>query len=568
MATDFERKNSAGGLTLKLYRGEGASLLAFDLDKADATNDFVGFTVEVKYPGSDTWGALHNRLHFQYPNGPDRPSSYSSREAPFQKFRWLHVPTELRSGDFRYRVTAQYMKANGALVSGRRVEEAISLAPDTLDGFVNVGFTRGFASSQAYARKFQNQSAILPPPTAPSAANLAHDMSPFAANYEWLGFEARRLVVATLDEVKNDPTLTLEALIYESKEPDILTRLEALGPRLRAIIDDHGPTEHGAPDSAESISAQRLLAAGAQVKRMHFSRQQHNKVLLVKRNGVPVKVLAGSTNFSLRGLYIQANNALLFTDETVADLFAQVFDAYWNAPTRFRQNELSQNWWIGRDQPGSRFSFCFSPHADSALSLEPVAQAIEDARSSVLYAVVFLNQISGPVRDALDSLVNRSLFSYGVAQRRSGLTVKKPDGSDGLLSFASLGNKAPEPFKSEWNGNTTGHSNMVHHKFVVTDFNGTHPTVYTGSSNMAAGGEKDNGDHLICIEDRKVAIAYAIEALRLFDHFHFRLAMAEGDAQHKLITLAKPPVAGQSSWFAPYYRQGHVKARDRKLFAT
>ncbi|HRQ89839.1 MAG TPA: phospholipase D-like domain-containing protein, partial [Bacteroidia bacterium] len=63
---------------------------------------------------------------------------------------------------------------------------------------------------------------------------------------------------------------------------------------------------------------------------------------------------------------------------------------------------------------------------------------------------------------------------------------------------------------------------MVHHKFLVTDFNGARPTVYTGSSNMAAGGERDNGDNLICIEDRRVAIAYAIEALRLFDHFHFR----------------------------------------------
>ena len=36
-----------------------------------------------------------------------------------------------------------------------------------------------------------------------------------------------------------------------------------------------------------------------------------------------------------------------------------------------------------------------------------------------------------------------------------------------------------------------------------------------------AGGEKENGDHLIRIEDRKIAIAYAIEALKLFDTFTF-----------------------------------------------
>ena len=77
---------------------------------------------------------------------------------------------------------------------------------------------------------------------------------------------------------------------------------------------------------------------------------------------------------------------------------------------------------------------------------------------------------------------------------------------------------------------------------------------------MAHGGEKDNGDNLICIEDRKVAIAYAIEALRLFDHFHFRVRMQESDAP-ETIRLAKPPAPGEKPWFAQYYRIGHVRER-------
>jgi hypothetical protein len=176
-----------------------------------------------------------------------------------------------------------------------------------------------------------------------------------------------------------------------------------------------------------------------------------------------------------------------------------------------------------------------------------------------------LSQITGTVRDALEDLVNRSLFSYGVAQRTGALSVRKPDGSLGLLPFAFLSDNAPEPFKSEWSGNTTGQSNMVHHKFVVTDFNGANPTVFTGSSNLAQGGEKDNGDHLIRIEDRKIAIAYAIEALRLFDHFHFRVKAKDADGG-KTLRLAKPPAPGKKPWFASYYRNGHVKQRDRKLF--
>jgi phosphatidylserine/phosphatidylglycerophosphate/cardiolipin synthase-like enzyme len=565
METEFERKESAGGLTFKLYRGEGVALLSFDLDQAHATDDFVGFSIEVRYPGSTLWGALRNRLAFEYPPDLDRPRSFRSTEAPFQKFRWIHVPTEVKPGKFRYRVTACYMNAAGILRTGPQVENAISLEPQTLDGFLNVGFTRGFASSQAYANRFNNEAGILPRPGSSAADSLDHDMAPFENHYAWLGFEARRLIIDVLDEISADRSLTLDALIYESKEPDVLSRLEALRERVRAIVDDHG--DQGEEASAETVSANRLAAAGAEVKRMHFGRQQHNKVLIVRRDGLPIRVLTGSTNYSLRGLYIQANNVLVFDDPLVAAKYGEVFDAYWTSPKKFRQNALSRQWWVVRDEADSRVSLCFSPHSDSTLSLNPIARAIELAESSVLYSIVFLNQLTGAVREALDELMYRSLFSYGVAQRVSGLTVNKPDGSRGLLPFAYLAENAPEPFKSEWSGQTTGHSNMVHHKFLVTDFNGARPTVFTGSSNMAKGGETSNGDNLICIEDRKVAIAYAIEALRLFDHFHFRVNAQKPGALQTL-RLAKPPAPGEKPWFSQYYRTGHVKERDRRLFIS
>jgi len=138
--------------------------------------------------------------------------------------------------------------------------------------------------------------------------------------------------------------------------------------------------------------------------------------------------------------------------------------------------------------------------------------------------------------------MQRSLFSYGVAQRTSGLAVQKPNGDVALLEFAYLAENAAEPFKSEWSGNTTQLSQMVHQKFVLTDFNGARPTVFTGSSNMAQG---ENGDHLIRIEDRKIAIAYAIEALKLFDHFHFRVRAKATDAPTTL-RLQKPLLQGRS----------------------
>jgi hypothetical protein len=77
--------------------------------------------------------------------------------------------------------------------------------------------------------------------------------------------------------------------------------------------------------------------------------------------------------------------------------------------------------------------FCFSPHKDDKLSLSAVAAAIDQATSSVFYAVAFLNQIkSGPMAASFDDLIGRPVFSYGVVDKGGDLEVKKPDGTTGL----------------------------------------------------------------------------------------------------------------------------------------
>src|SRR5439155_7018809 len=92
-----------------------------------------------------------------------------------------------------------------------------------------------------------------------------------------------------------------------------------------------------------------------------------------------------------------------------------------------------------------------------------------------------------------------------------------------LVKAVALTKNIPEPFSKEA---TEGTAHRVHHKFVVVDFNDSDPVLFTGSSNLAEGGEKANGDNLIAIYDREVATAFAIEAIRLVDHYHFRSIMS------------------------------------------
>ncbi len=587
--SDFENADTKPGLSMKLWRGERMCLIGFDVPPP-VPADLVGFAIECRAPGARRFQPLKNRLAFSY----DQPIAtavtgarkYPSTEAPFQKFRWVDFPFEARAGKYVYRGTAMHMPSDDMLERGTSIDLDISLAPVTYDGFLDVGFTRGFASSQALRDKFPDGTDVdaagrtIIPSNADEGLEFTKATEP-SGIYDWLGFEAYDLIFSFLDDVVADPTVTLDVFAYDLNEPDILERLQRFGKRLRVIIDDSAKAKngvlsgHGAADSAESKSAAQLRksAGKSNVHRTHFRHLQHHKVLIARRNGIPFKVMTGSTNFSFRGIYIQSNNVLVFDDPGVAGLFGNVFDAAFENPASFASDELATKWHTLQAPGKPPLHFCFSPHASSDISLNPVRGAIEQASSSVLYAVAFLSQIkSGPTEEAFDRLIKRPVFSYGITDKRGQLQLQKPDGSTGLVDFAYLAKKAPEPFKSEWSG---GKGINVHHKFVVTDFSLPTAKVFTGSSNLAPSGEQGNGDHLILIEDRKVAVGYAIAALRVFDHLHFRDRMKEAgkkppasQAKSDSLTLRKPTaITGKPAWFEEYYVPGSQRERDRILFA-
>jgi hypothetical protein len=58
-----------------------------------------------------------------------------------------------------------------------------------------------------------------------------------------------------------------------------------------------------------------------------------------------------------------------------------------------------------------------------------------------------------------------------------------------------------------------------------------------------------------------------IEALRMFDHYEFRVVEQEAKKKRKKLQLAKPPrKPGESAWWEEDYADAR-KIRDRELFA-
>ena len=58
-----------------------------------------------------------------------------------------------------------------------------------------------------------------------------------------------------------------------------------------------------------------------------------------------------------------------------------------------------------------------------------------------------------------------------------------------------------------------------------------------------------------------------IEALRIVDHYHFRVSIRESKKVNKILCLKKPPRSQiDEPWWREYYTDA-IKISDRKLFS-
>jgi len=568
--TDFQIAgiNSNALFTLKLYRGDGMLLLAMNWKNGKPPKDFVGFGIEYKEPEGDKFFALKNRVSFLDKNGKVNKQSVPTLQAPIQKFRWVHFPrnAELK-GLFTYKVTPVFMNNKDELSYGESQQASIQLQRETYAKQLNVTFTRGFVSSQAFVDKYEPDGGIST--LLPKKAKEGLDFTPTHPKADealtWMGFEARSAILELLDKAIADKKAEVKVVAYDLSEPEVVNRLEKLGTRLTIIIDNSA--DHGEEDSGESQAEKRVQkSTKGKVKRHHMSQLQHNKTVVI--NGPKIKAaICGSTNFTWRGLYVQANNAVIVHGAKAIKPFLDAFEDYWQFDTAKEFGKTNSALWNDLSLTGINAKVSFSPHISDNALLEDIGEDIEKGTTSNLfYSLAFLSQISGTIRVAVTKVTkDNKVFVYGISDKKTGgFDLLKPDGNVAPIFPSQLSKNLPEPFKSEPSG---GGGTRMHHKFVVIDFDKPTARVYLGSYNFSPTADTKNGENLLLIRDRKVAVSYMIEAIRIFDHYHFRVAQAESKKAKKVLALAKPPrKAGEKTWWVEYY-ENKRKMRDRELFA-
>jgi len=379
-------KAPKNGTFVKAYRGDAKTLLAFNLPKAK-TKNLAGFTIKVEPQGQDPF-YLQNQLRFEDPSKHAQDLKLpqnSSFNAPIHKFRWLHVPGSLQQGiepffgQYTYTVTPRYFDSNGSLLPiddslGTTIK--VEVVP-FVKGKVSLGFTRGFVQSQAFVHHFGPKAIFKP-----KNADLLFDTSEvsgkdkdgkeytFAEEYEWLGFTARDRIFEIANEVLKNKQLHLDVFAYDLNEPDLLKIFLQLAKqgRMRMILDNatlHHDTKKPKPEDAFQKLFDKAAKGNAELKRGKFGRFAHDKVFIVSNSKGATKVLTGSTNFSVTGVYVNSNHVIVFDDPKVAKTYAEVFELAWTtdvkAPAFAKSDDAKETFsFAGTGVPKTEITF--SPH--------------------------------------------------------------------------------------------------------------------------------------------------------------------------------------------------------------
>ena len=585
----MEVPNSKNGVSVRAYQGDAMTLLAFDLDESK-TENFAGFSVRIT-PGPRKPYYLTNLL--TYPtailkkNNIKPENAHSTFFSPIQKFRWVHVPATFHQiqepfyGTYKYEVTPRYM-ANEIL---QPLDPSLSV-PVQIDvgpyksGDFQIGFTRGFVESQAYTNHFGNNNKVRPNKTElifdikaksgsakrkKNGQDVMEDYT-FEDQHIWLGWQARARIMEFLGEVVADNTLALDVFAFDLDEPVICDKLIRLGEegRVRVLLDNsktHAETDVF-ENKFEAFFNEKAKAPSA-IFRGRFQSLAHSKVFIQKTKATndPIKVLTGSTNFSTNGLYINANHIIIFSNGNVATLYAQVFDASFSADKMKNFHGTSFATQEGREFNESKtpeMTIRFSPHTKEAATkfFTAISDRINHVKTDMLFAIM-KDDSESSILKAIQTVRDEreDIFSYGITDTTKIITLYKPHTRRGVRVAGKGGaHVLPPPFNKE----APIPGIAIHHKFVVVDFKGKEPVLYCGSSNLAFNPEQKNGDNLLEIRDPDAVTVFAIEAIRLVDHFAFR----DRTQNLKEVNLH---ATEEVPWYASYYDSEDLHFLERTL---
>jgi phosphatidylserine/phosphatidylglycerophosphate/cardiolipin synthase-like enzyme len=496
-----------------------------------------------------------------YQNGQSVPSD----QRPFRAFRW--TDHSVRRGDkVRYRVVPFLAGTTApSLGLASNWSRWLTLGPPA-NATYQAFFNRGFVISQFMSRYLDENY-----PTLDRLAALREFKTDITTQLEnkirqFLSGEIRTALLTLLDEA-NTNGHEIYAALFELSDPELVTHLSKLGKRAHVVLANGSiqvktdPKTHKAETQAAARKRdenkderEQISDAGVDVEPTNrFVAPKplaHNKFLVVvDKNGNPLKAWTGSTNWTSTGLCTQLNNALLIDDPEVAAAYLaqwhQLRNAGSNHPSKLAKENSTPTEFGGTARKRIRSSVHFT-RAQDKVDLTALGDIVRSARQGVLF-LMFMPGPSGVLKDVLalqkakPNLLVRGVVSTlpnGRQDEKSGPTTAVTVTLHGAPNPALAGPRTYDVVQPEgknhpsawWAAETTRSQFLsaigfaiIHSKILLIDPFSDDPTIVTGSHNFSGAASTSNDENFIVIKgDTALAEAYAVNIDSAWRHYASR----------------------------------------------
>lgn len=581
-------ENFDGDFKVRVFAGTRTVLMALDCHE-DLLDGLMGFgfrreTVGGPDPGMKWLRSLKvfrsvvpDPKNARDPEDPSKPRRFDTREFPVQSFLWSDYTAE---PDTRYRFEVVPMYGRPGRLEMRAGPVFEVRTEKEYDQGTGVWFNRGAIAGQAFARDFGNQK-----PPAPE--------DPEDPVTRWL---SRGLLDACLQFIGMTAAGEgLRVAAYEFTYRPVLAALRTAldrGVDVRIVYHEEPPGKSGKRCANAIAIGKAGLPEEHGGKQVLFSRTKteipHNKFIIrLAKDGSPVAVWTGSTNFTESGFLGQSNVGHIIDDRKVASQYLDYWETLKKDPERgdLRSAVMAVTPHLPPVVPEDSITPVFSPRPRSEM-LRWYGSRIRNAMGSVMITTPF-----GVSEALVDPLADdRDFLRYVLMEKPPSDKVREKLTRDRDLQYAYgaiLGEmytfRHGEPaarkpigefeldkwlLKEDHYRHGGGFVFFVHTKFLLIDPLSNDPLICTGSANFSPDSILNNDENMLVFRgNTRLADIYLTEFDRIFRHFYFRKtaneAAAAGDGAEG---SAGAFLDETSAWTVKHFRPGAFNTRRREMF--
>lgn len=547
----------SGGLTVRAIAGSNNVLIGIDLDPAKRAG-CLGFTLQRSDTGTPAMRFLPNSITFA---STPEDTALDTENSPLQKFRWGDYTCKPGTA-YKYTVTARYRDGSGTpvkLKDGDSVEVDVTTEDPTQQATA-VFFNRAAAASQAYIKKFGDKDPTdLPAPLNTQA--LA-----------WLSRGLEEALLAFQSQA-TDKSFGLHCAVYEFQKENLLNGLKAALDRgVDVQVVYHFRHKNSPADKTwkknEAAAIKAGLAAVSTKRTQNPGVIMHNKFMVLLKDGKPIAVWTGSTNWTDGGIYGQLNVGHAVYDPKVAETYEGYF--------QLLKKDLSD-----KDMKAGVRGLGAVPSTVPGPGVLPILSPQSDRTMLELYGSIMANAqcvlVSAPF--ALADEITKVVMSVPPGKMNYLLVDKEGSLGDkneikdieqipaNSVAFAATLPSNLTSFQDKLlkdSAESYHHAGVhIHSKIIVADPFGDDPVLVTGSANFSTNSTMHNDSNSLLVRgDTAITDIYATEFMRMFEQYHFRGAKKKADDKNTVITLSDT-----DAWSDRYYVDGSEEAMDRMLFA-